>query len=259
MAHLPYSGFDYVEGEYMNDSKDIVIGIDGGGTTTRVMISDLNGHVLSYMEKGAASFHKELTARENVTQAILEALKSANRKLGNVRAVAAGIAGYDDESDLSWVTSLTDVEDLECPKWHYNDTVAALYGSFIMKPGIVAISGTGSVIAAITENREYLRNYDFHHYASSAARFIAYEAVYEVLAGEADQTDSNLVQGMLRHWRTEKITDFYGIAKNGFNSDRRARDKQFGQFASVLTNAALVISQGVFAIRQSRSFKQESS
>src|SRR5690606_23141591 len=117
--------------------------------TTRVMISDLSGHVLSYVEKGAASFHKDLTARENVTQAILESLASAKRDLGHVRGVAAGIAGYDKESDLSWVESLTDVEGLDCPKWHYNDTVAALHGSFIMNPGIIAISGTGSIIAAI--------------------------------------------------------------------------------------------------------------
>lgn len=155
----------------MRDSKDIVIGIDGGGTTTRVMVSDLSGNVLSYVEKGAACLYKDLMARENVTQAIIEALAIGERELGHVRAVAAGIAGYDKESDLSWVESLTDVEGLHCPKWHYNDTVAALYGSFLMKPGIVGISGTGSIIAAITESGEYLRNYDFHHYASSAARF----------------------------------------------------------------------------------------
>jgi glucosamine kinase len=224
---------------HMKDNKDIVIGIDGGGTTTRVMVSDLDGQILSYIEKGAASLHKDLSARDNVTQALLEALAGAGRELWHVRGLAAGIAGYDSEVDLPWVLSLTDVEGLDCPKWHYNDTVAALYGAFLMRPGIVAISGTGSIIAALTESGEYLRNYDFHHYASSAARFIAYEAVYEVFAGNTDESDSFLVEKMLRHWRAESMADFYKMGKEGFSKDKRERNKSFGQFAPAVTEAAL--------------------
>lgn len=45
-------------------TKEIVIGIDGGGTHTRVMVVDLAGNVLSYIENGASSIHKDLQARE---------------------------------------------------------------------------------------------------------------------------------------------------------------------------------------------------
>src|SRR5947209_5935704 len=153
-------------------SQDIVVGIDGGGTHTRVMVMDFFGNVLSYVEKGSASLHKDLHAKQNVHQALTEALTVAQRDLHQVRGVAAGIAGYDSESDLDWVETLTDMEGLSCPRWHVNDAVVAHYGALMARPGIVAISGTGSIILARTEDGHYLRNYDFRHYAASAARFI---------------------------------------------------------------------------------------
>lgn len=68
---------------------------------------------------------------------------------------------------------------------------------------------------------------------------IAYEAVYQALAGQADHTDQSLVQDMLKHWGAESIDDFYALAKKGFNHDGRARNKQFAQFAPTVTDAAL--------------------
>ncbi|GGG17029.1 BadF/BadG/BcrA/BcrD ATPase family protein [Paenibacillus abyssi] len=222
----------------MTKKANVILGIDGGGTHTRVMVSDLSGNVLSYIEKGSASIRKDLLARQNVNQAILESLSAAGVELNQVCGIAAGVAGYDSEADLEWVESLTAIEGLTCPKWHFNDAVAAHYGALITKPGIVAVSGTGSIILAMTEKGQYIRNYDFHHYSDSAARFIAYDAVYEVLAGNRDETDKELVQLMLQHWEIHSIQELSYLARQGFGEDRRARDKKFGQFAPAVTEAA---------------------
>ncbi|CAG7645100.1 BadF/BadG/BcrA/BcrD ATPase family protein [Paenibacillus allorhizosphaerae] len=223
----------------MVHSDDIVIGIDGGGTHTRVMISDLAGNVLSYVEKGGASIRKDIQAKRNVHEAIHEALQRTGSELHRVRGIAAGIAGYDSESDLEWVEPLTDVDGLSCPRWHINDAVVAHYGALLAQPGIVVISGTGSIILAITEDGRSIRNYDFHHYAASAARFIAYDAAYETLAGNTDETDAAFVRSMLRHWEVVSIQDFEKLGRAGFLNDRRERDKKFGQFAPAVTEAAL--------------------
>jgi len=218
--------------------EEVVIGIDGGGTHTRVMLSDLAGRVLAYVEKGSASMHKDLEAQDNVKQAIREGLAAAGKETHHVRGLAAGIAGYDSESDLMWVESLTALDGLDCPRWHVNDAVAAHYGALLMEPGIIAISGTGSIIVAMTEDGRYLRNYDYHQYASSAARFIAYEAVYEALAGRGDASDAALIEAMLRHWEVESLDALHRLGAGGFGQDRRERDRQFGRFAPVLTDAA---------------------
>jgi glucosamine kinase len=222
----------------MLNPNDIVIGIDGGGTHTRVMVTDLSGNVLSYVEKGSASIYKDLDAKQTVHHAIWEAITIAGREVHEVRGIAAGVAGYDSESDLEWVESLTDIEGLSCSKWHVNDAVVAHFGALKAKPGIVAISGTGSIILAISEDDTYLRNYDFRHYAASSARSIAYDAAFEILAGKTNETDCEMVQSMLQHWNVQTITEFGNIAKKGFLVDQRECNRKFGQFAPTLTEAA---------------------
>ncbi|CQR58904.1 N-acetylglucosamine kinase [Paenibacillus riograndensis] len=222
----------------MLENQEVVIGVDGGGTHTRVMVSSLDGCVLSYVESGAAWVQKDLQATHNVKQAIQEALQVAGRTLGDVRGLAAGIAGYDSQEDLEWVQALTAVEGLDCPKWHYNDAVAAHYGALLTKPGIVALSGTGSIIMAMKEDGQYLRNYDFHHYTGSGARFLAYDAAYEMLAGHTDETDREMIKDMLCHWGAGTIQELWQLARTGFIEDRRNRDRKFEQFAPFITEAA---------------------
>jgi len=237
--------------------EQVVVGIDGGGTHTRVMVSDLAGQVLAYVEKGSASVHKDLEAQDNVKLAIREGLAAAGKEPHHVCGLAAGIAGYDSEADLPWVESLTTLDGLACPRWHVNDAVAAHYGALLTKPGIIAISGTGSIVVAMTEDGRYLRNYDFHQYAYSAARFIAYEAVYEALAGRGDESDSALIEAMLRHWEADSLDELHRHGAAGFGQDRRERDRQFGRFAPLLTDAALqgsalarrVCDQAIYQLR----------
>lgn len=219
-------------------SQQVVIGIDGGGTHTRVMVSDLEGNVLSYIERGSASIYKDQQATQNVHEAITDALHMAGRTNKQVQALVAGIAGYDNLSDLDWITPLTDLPGFTCPKWHVNDAVSAHSGALMTQPGIVVIAGTGSIIVGITEDGQFIRNYDFHHYAASAARFISYDAVYETLAGYTNETDSNLTRLMLEHWNVSSIDEFAKVAKRGFIEDRQERDKRFGEFAPFLTAAA---------------------
>ncbi|WP_239615670.1 BadF/BadG/BcrA/BcrD ATPase family protein [Cohnella mopanensis] len=219
-------------------TQDVVIGIDGGGTHSRAMVADLSGRVLAYVEKGPASLYKDSSAARNVHDAITEALEKAGRGKQHVRGIAAGIAGYDSPADLIWVESLTEVPGITCPKWHVNDAIVAHYGALMAKPGIVVISGTGSNIVAVTESGQQLSNYAFHHYAASAARFIAYNTVHEILAGNTDASDEGLIQAMLEHWNVLSLPEFYKLAQQGFDDDRQQRDKTFGQFAPMVTHAA---------------------
>lgn len=220
-------------------SKDIVIGIDGGGTHTRVMAVDLNGNVLSYIEKGASSIYKDLQAKQNVQQAIEEALRLSGKKVEQVQALTAGIAGLDSDSDLEWVVPLTALEGLNCKKEHVNDAVVAHSGALLTEPGIVVIAGTGSNIYAINEEGQRIKNYDLTHYAASAARFLAYDATFELLAGNTDESDQELVRDIVKHWNVSSVEELSQLARYGFAADKRERDKRFAQLAPTITAAAL--------------------
>ncbi|MUT66481.1 hypothetical protein [Paenibacillus sp. NEAU-GSW1] len=88
----------------------------------------------------------------------------------------------------------------------------------------------------------YNNVYAFHHYAASAARFIACDAVYEALAGNTDESDEQLLQGFFSHWNARSFEQLYAIAATGFEADRRERDKRFGQLAPLITSFAAHIS-----------------
>lgn len=223
----------------MMETRDkVVIGIDGGGTQTRVMVADLDGRVLSYIENGASSVHKDVNASRNVQQAIKRALDLAEKDVAQAAMLTAGIAGFDAEADLDWVLPLTEVEGLDCPKKHVNDAVVAHSGALGTEPGMIVIAGTGSIIYAATEDGQQVRNYDLHHYATSAARFLAYNAVYELLAGNSSGGDQRLVEDILAYWKVSTVGELSGLARRGFVEDRRERNRVFGDLAPVITRAA---------------------
>ncbi|WP_260612174.1 BadF/BadG/BcrA/BcrD ATPase family protein [Paenibacillus popilliae] len=218
--------------------RNIVIGIDGGGTNTRVMICDLNGNELAYAEGGCASKYKDENAAENVKATIKNALAIAGRDTTSVAALVAGLAGYDSEADDEWIHAFTDLPGLDCPKLHLNDSDVAHAGALQNQPGIIAIAGTGTMIMGINEYGTRTRNLDYRHYAYSSARHLAYDAVYEVLAGRPDDSNEGLIAEMMQHWKTNSLEQFQVLARRGFEPDTMKRDQQFGQFAPYVTLAA---------------------
>ncbi len=217
-----------------------ILGIDGGGTYTRVAVTDIEGTLLSYVEwKGGAFKLKDAKANENVFNAIHAATTKANCELCDIVALTAGIAGYDRESDLEWVRELTNIDGLNCSQQHVSDFVIAHIGALLFKPGIISISGTGSVIFGITETGWQIRNHNFHHYAPTAARCLTYNCVYKIIAGEIDQTDSDLINSVLMHFKVKNLFDLIKLGSEGFEKDYRDRDRLFGDFAPVITSAAL--------------------
>ena len=126
---------------------DLVAGIDGGGSKTRVILADLEGNHLadvtgagSAMAPGRADHCAEVIG-SLVRLAVAEAGVSEQK----LKALVAGVAGAGRESEARALTAA--LEDLELA-----DTVAvqgdgeiALTDAFGPGAGIILISGTGSI------------------------------------------------------------------------------------------------------------------
>ena len=217
---------------------EVLVGIDGGGTYTRVAMADTEGTLLAFVKRqGGAFLYKDANAEENVRLAVLEALEKAGCALGDVIGLAAGIAGYDKKRDLRWVRKLTKIKGLRCPIEHVNDAVAAQRGAFLFGPGIIAIAGTGSVIAGITETGKFIRNYDFKHYANNAACNLTYNSVGKILAGETD--DTNFTDKLLQYLGAEDVDALKALKEKDFNMSYAQKLKLLGDFAPAVTTAAL--------------------
>ena len=81
------------------DPTPLVVGVDGGGSRTRVLLADANGTVLARVE-GAASALKpgqESAAADVIKALIVEALASAERSETRPAVCVVGVAGAGQE------------------------------------------------------------------------------------------------------------------------------------------------------------------
>ena len=221
-------------------TKKLLLGIDGGGTYTRIAITDLEGNLITYLEKaGSASIYKDKHAKHNVQTAIEDALRQSGHDADEVACIVAGIAGYDDEQDLAWVQELARVSGLDCTCHYLNDAVIAALGAFAAEPGIIAIAGTGCIAFGLTESGQHIRNYDFGYYIPAHARGLAYHAVGQIIAGETDASDAELLSKTFAYFQVADASSLARLGAKRFLLGDQARDKLFGEFAPTLTAQAL--------------------
>jgi glucosamine kinase len=150
----------------------------------------------------------------------------------------AGFAGLDGPEDQEWADRFTAVPGLVCPHLSVNDAVIAHAGALRSQPGIIAISGTGSIVFGVTPAGRPVRNYDFGHYAPNTARHLSYDAVYRLIAGEAEGADRGFLEAVLAFWDTTDVAALAELGAGGFISDRQERNYRFGKMAGLVTGAA---------------------
>jgi len=216
----------------------VVIGIDGGGTHTRALCCDLAGRVLAYAQTGGSHPYHNADASTNVQTAIREVITQAGRTMEDVVALAAGIAGVNIPDDHAWAETFTTLPGLLCPRLHVNDALVAHRGAFLAQPGIIAIAGTGSMIFAITDSGRQVRNFDFNHYAPTAARYLAYDAVYRILAGDTIATDAGFVEQVMAYWQVPDLAALREHAASNAKREERQVNRAYGGMAVLVTAAA---------------------
>ena len=121
-----------------------VLGVDGGGSGTRCVIASLSGHILA---RGSGGPSNPLTAGlDGAAEAIQAAVEEASRRCGINSFIASvmGLAGTERASTIESLVArlpLHDLGDLSI----IGDAQVALAGATGCSPGVVVISGTGSI------------------------------------------------------------------------------------------------------------------
>ncbi|MEM1222945.1 MAG: BadF/BadG/BcrA/BcrD ATPase family protein [Verrucomicrobiota bacterium] len=128
---------------------DLILGIDGGGTQTRSVITDISGNILGHGQSGASN--PNTTTLESLSQHLSESIHSALRhagaKISDIKSACLGVAGSSHpEARKKVLKALEAVVFSERIQFEiFTDAEAALYGAHLGGHGIVVISGTGSV------------------------------------------------------------------------------------------------------------------
>jgi glucosamine kinase len=125
----------------------IVIGIDGGGSKTHAMVADEQGRVLAEtIGPGSAVRPGQAERSANViTEVVRDALASCEMTHVMPRALCVGVAGAGRETERQALWQALVARDLAAELVIHSDFSVALDDAFGDGPGVLMISGTGSV------------------------------------------------------------------------------------------------------------------
>jgi len=226
--------------------KGIVLGLDGGGTYTRVVAADLKGKILAFSKHPGSHPRKNQHPGDNVKAAIHEVLQQANASVSLVQCIVGGFAGLNSPEDQQWAREYLNITGLECLKIVVNDAQVAQFGAFLGGQGVLAIAGTGSIVLGKTEAGSIVRNYDFHHDSEAAARYLSYSVIYEIITQKPPLEEQAFIQSVLAYWGTSSVEELRLLASKGFSEDRVQAVQHLSRMAAVVSSAAANGSETAF-------------
>ncbi|WP_010647730.1 N-acetylglucosamine kinase [Oceanobacillus massiliensis] len=139
---------------------EFVLGIDGGGTKTQAAIMNRQGEIAARCQAGATNLNSSTVEQLKVVfKDLFSALESQlPGSLAQISYTFAGIAGAGNEKNKQCIEdiikSFLPSEAVICVE---SDTMNALYSGTYGKPGIVHISGTGSITYGINSRQQQNR------------------------------------------------------------------------------------------------------
>jgi N-acetylglucosamine kinase-like BadF-type ATPase len=136
-----------------------VVGVDGGASKTVALIGTANGRILGRGESGPSNYHNigARAAARSIKKAVFQAMKRAG--LTGVKPAIAVVALAAIDSPKDRISARSFVRDAKISRISFvvHDSVAALFAATRGRPGMIVISGTGSVAAGINGAGRYAR------------------------------------------------------------------------------------------------------
>lgn len=120
-----------------------VIGIEGGGTKSRAVALSPDRKILGRAQGGGMNLQN--TPEERLKETLSHLVERFRTRLGRPAGLCAGLAGCDRIQDKQKLKGLFKELFPGTPVIAESDARVALYGAFEEGPGILVISGTGSV------------------------------------------------------------------------------------------------------------------
>lgn len=186
--------------------NEYILGIDGGGTKTKFIVSNTNGEIvleftmptIHYLQVGLNGLFRTLEA------GLHKITNSLNINQNQIIGVFCGTPGYGDiiKDSIKIENIIRDVFRNSAVTIG-NDTLNAHAGALALKPGICVIAGTGSIGIGINEKEEQFISGGWHQAFSGdegSAHWIAEKYIQEFTM----QSDGRSKKTKLFEFMTEK-------------------------------------------------------
>ncbi|MFN8574557.1 MAG: BadF/BadG/BcrA/BcrD ATPase family protein [Gemmatimonadaceae bacterium] len=127
--------------------SSVIVGVDGGGTHTRVSIADETGATLASAEGPGSAVRPGDVERsaEVIAGVIREAQATLTSELPRVRLACVGVAGVGRDEERSALHAALLAREIAGDVLVVTDAEVALEDAFGEGPGVLLIAGTGSI------------------------------------------------------------------------------------------------------------------
>lgn len=138
---------------------NFILGLDGGATRTRCVISTLSGEILAIGVSGPSNYH--VVGIDGARTALMEAARSAFESSGigsnDCLVACAGLAGLDCSYDVKALNEAIGNLPIAKRIVIVHDSLIALYGATGGKRGVIVNGGTGSMAAGMDDTGRTVR------------------------------------------------------------------------------------------------------
>ncbi|WP_347176300.1 BadF/BadG/BcrA/BcrD ATPase family protein [Undibacterium sp. TS12] len=193
-----------------------IIGVDGGGTGTRVVLATPDGKELGRGSAGPSGLvHGRDKAWQSILLATQEAFASASLDMPELSDIAlgCGLAGI---NNVQWAAEFVAINPGFGVVAHETDAYTTLLGAHQGKPGVVVALGTGSVGEVLQPDgqRREVGGWGFPVSDEASGAWLGMRAVnhlQRVLDGRA--TDNTFARAVLAHCGGDKNAVFSWLAQ----------------------------------------------
>jgi len=183
------------------------IGIDGGGTKTRLKMVDVNGNMV-FEELGGGS-NPYTVAPESAEQLLKSMIGKALSHLphsGELGGICIGAAGADTEADYAFFTRVLQEATGSEKVLAVNDGYASMFATLKEAPGVVIAAGTGSICWGKNDKGDVVRMGGWGYLFSDEGS--GYSMVSDALDVVCRTIDGRASKGALL---LEKLMDSFGV------------------------------------------------
>ncbi|MEM2849372.1 MAG: BadF/BadG/BcrA/BcrD ATPase family protein [Candidatus Bathyarchaeia archaeon] len=187
-------------------------GIDGGATKTVCLIADEKGQItgLGYSESSNISVVGVKTMLSNVKEALDMAVKMAGISIERIDTIFIATAGGGSERRRRLISESLKKMGNSNKLYVDSDAIAALTATTLGRPGVVVISGTGSIVLGLDEDGVYHRvgGWGYLINDEGGAFYMGREALrYALMAYDGRGEATDLVEYIPKHFNVNSLID----------------------------------------------------
>ncbi|MFE6734075.1 N-acetylglucosamine kinase [Microbacterium sp. NPDC057650] len=134
------------------DRDRLIVGIDAGGTSTRATLLTRDGECLGYGKSGSGNPTSAgvLLAGESIVDAVSQALRAADRGIGEIDHVIAAMAGHGAGGEVGWLVDALATAGYGGELGFESDLLALYFSGTAEQDGYAIVSGTGAAVIRVS-------------------------------------------------------------------------------------------------------------